>query len=239
VATQVHFWSVFKEIYILSLKSRSPGSEFPTNVRKVLDRFGEYLGLATRRLNTIDNLDLANYLARRRQDKWRSKPLADRTLNNELAILNACFAYAGPRMQRGPGRANLALIEHPPYIELLPDLETEPIAVEPERLRDLIEATRYAVTPKISSCRPQEFWIAALLLGLISSLRRRALLQIPRPSDYDLLERRVLSLPAALSKTRRYQVIPLGGEEVVNLLARLPSKPGEPLLPWKIATARR
>ena len=76
-------------------------------------------------------------------------------------------------------------------------------------------------------------------MGLVSSLRHGGLLRIPRPDDYTLLDLIQIVLPANLSKTRNIVRISLGTKRVAEMLHSLPSKVGEPLLPWLDCKGRR
>lgn len=232
------YWVVYKEIYCERLEVRYPGSEHPAQVRRVLDRFTRYQSLTARRLCDVVNLDVEAYVAKRRQDRWRGKPLCNRTLNNEIHILNAVFTFAGPRTT-GHGRKYLGLIAAPPFVEALPEDALDPVVLTASQLERYLDATQHATTPALPGMTPPQFWLAVLVLTSITALRRKALLGIPRPDDYRLYELRELILPAHLSKVRREQRITLGRrDEVINILGSLPSKAGEPLLPWKDASGQ-
>lgn len=230
--TRPMYWVCYKELYVERLETRYPESDHPKNVRAVLDRFQRVCGLRTRRLHQLSNVDLDTYVKSRRRDKWRGKPLANRTLNNEIDILNAALALAGPPETRGAGRKNLGLIMRPPFAERLPEQKTIPVAVAPIDLQRFFAAVEFASSPIIKGCTPAQFWVAAVVLDLVTGLRRKGLIRIPRPDDYELLELKQIVLPARLSKTRTEQRISLGSQEIVDLLAALPTKPGQPLLPW-------
>lgn len=232
------FWVLYKEMYLERLQTRHPDSDHPAQARRVLDRFTSYCSLTGRKLHEITNLDLDAYIARRTKDLWRGAQIGNRTVNNEIALLNTVFGFAGPRAPRGPGRKYLGLINEPPFAEALPELDNNPVVVTVPQLMAFIEATKFARVPCIEGCQPQNFWITALVLGLVSSLRRRAMLNIPRPDDYTLLELQQIVLPAKWSKTRREQRIALGNADVVEIVASMPTKPGEPLLPWKKASGQ-
>ncbi|MBA4032917.1 MAG: hypothetical protein C0478_18780 [Planctomyces sp.] len=232
-------WIVMKEVYAERCDLRlSPA--FAANVKKVLDRFTKYCSLLSRKLGSITSIELETYIQKRARDTWRGKPITNCTINNEIAILNALFAYCGPRETRGHGRKNLGLLANPPFIDPLPVLDAAPVALDDDQLRAFIASTALARSPRLPGCEPQTFWIAALLLDSITALRRNALLNIPRPDDATLWELRELVLPAKLNKTRKELRISLGrNDEVLQLLASLPSQPGEPILPWKDRTGRR
>lgn len=232
-------WVLFKEIYVERVELRHPGSDHPANIRRVLDRFTRYLGLVERDLSSITNLDFERYAQRRSRDTWRGNPLQPRTINNELQILNTAFAFAGPPAARGPGRRNLGLLQTVPYADYLPELDTEPVACTSAQLERFLEATQHATVPRYPGVDPQKFWTAVLIVGLVTSLRRKALLRIPRPDNYTLYELRQLVLPARLNKTRREQRIALGSERVVEIVGSMPSLVGEPLLPWRNIDGRQ
>lgn len=234
------FFPVFCAVYVNHLEVRHPHSDHSQQVRRILERFQRYRSLYSRRLCDIDTRDFAEYVARRRADLWRGKPLTERTLNNEINTLNAAFAWAGPKIPFGRGRTFQEWITNPPYYEPLPEPDPLPILLEDGQLSAFIEATTTATSPHAEVCEPRSFWIAALFLVGVTSLRRKGLLLIPRPDDYVLLERRELILPARLSKTRREEAIPLGDDtRMAQIFGELPTKPGEPLLPWKDRSGRR
>lgn len=238
VASPAMYWVTFKEIYCERLETRYPSSDHPPQVRRVLDRFTKYRGLVARQLDEITTLDLESYLAKRRADVWRGQPIGNRTLNNEINILNAAFAWAGPR-GAGSARKNLGVLPEPPFCELLPTDDFDPRVCTEDQLSKFVAATRHARSPELPGFQPADFWVAVLVLDLLTALRRSALLRIPRPDDCVLHEKRELVLPPHLSKTRREQRITLGRrDEVLELFASLPSRPGEPLLPWKTASGR-
>ncbi|QDT94799.1 site-specific integrase [Gimesia aquarii] len=227
------YWPVYRDMYLQRLQVHNKDKTYVDNVRRTLDRFGTYSNLTMRLLVDVTNHDLELYLKRRQDDSWRGKPLSNVTLNNELGHICTCLAKAGPRENRGPNRGNYGFLECPPYIDLLEVDETDPEVITEDQIKRFSNATRYARSPRVTGCTPAEFWQAVLLLGLVTGLRRRGLLLIERPSDEMLIEKRELFLPAKYHKTRNSLRIPLGSAEVVSILAKLPSKEGEPLLPWK------
>lgn len=231
-------WPVFRDMYVESVKLRSdPNSGHPAHVDSVLHRFTRYTGAMDKRLVDITSIDLVVYLRMRKSDSIR--PV---TINNEIRILNAAFAKAGPK---GRGRAydNWGLIPEPPYAREFPEPRTFAVVTEEQQLRRFLEAAAAATTPSPEVCNPALFWRAVILLELTTRLRRRALLNVPRPSDRDLLDRRVVILPAAFNKTREDLVFPLGGdqhgEQIARIVAELPTKEGQPLLPWQTPEGKR
>lgn len=227
-------WLVYKELYLERLETRSPKSEHPKHARAVLDRFTKRLRLYERDLDSIRDIDLETYIRARRGDTYRDRPLTVTTINGEIQILNTCFALAGPKTPRGPGRKNWQLIPFPPYAEPMEDCDRNPVVISEEQIEAFSRATSFARTPRYGGVSPQQFWHAALVLDAITALRRGALLDVLRPSDKILIERRELPVPAEISKTKREQIIALGSnEKVFDLLSTLPGEPGEPLLPWR------
>lgn len=228
-------WAVFKEVVIQRLYARNgEASVHSAQVSRVLDRFTRYRSLASADVSQVTNRDLDEYVVRRRSDTWRGKPLAVRTINNEIDILNAALAVAGPIERKGPGRRNLALVEMPPCFDRIDGDDPEPMFCGDDQIARFVSAAEYATTPMVKGCSPATFWKCALILDWLTLLRRSALLMVPRPVDYVLLELKQLRLPASLNKTRRNVTISLGSRpELIDLFAAMPSQPGEPLLPWK------
>lgn len=226
------YWVVYQFQYLQLLQTYDKDPVYVSNARRVLERFTRYCNLVESRLCEIKDSHIQNYLARRKSETWRDKPLSNVTLNNEIGFINTCLAKAGKKEPRGPGRSNFGYLEFPPYCEFLPVDETDPQVISEEQIHSFSEAAALARSPIIEGCSPAEFWRTALLLGLITGLRRRGLLLIQRPTDYELLEKRELYLPAKYHKTRNSLRIPLGSTAVVDILAKMPSKEGEPLLPW-------
>lgn len=232
-------WVILKELHLERLEVRSPGAEYNSQVRRVLDRFTHYRGLVVKELGAITQLDLEQFVIRRRTDLYRGKLLSARTINNEIAILNAIFAWCGPPETRGPGRSNLGLLQRPPFLTPLDEPDVEPVAVSDEQLVNYLRATQRATSPRIRGCSPQTFWTCVLLLDGVTMLRRGGLLRIIRPTDYELLELKQLKLPAGINKSKRDEWLSLGSRaSLLELLAALPSQPGEPLLPWRDRTGR-
>ncbi|QDT99864.1 tyrosine-type recombinase/integrase [Gimesia aquarii] len=227
------FWSVYRDMYLQTLETRNSSDVHFHNTRRTLDRFTRYCHCATKRLSEITDYDLEEYLRLRKKDTWRGKPIKNVSLNNEIKMLNTCFAKAGPKEARGPGRANYGFVEHPPFINKLTEEEPEPHVVTKEQIEKFSIAASFAKTPNIPDCSPAQFWRAALLLAIVTGLRRSSLLKIERPSDEVLIEQRELLLPASIHKTKNYLRIPLGSSEVVEFLLQLPTVEGEPILPWK------
>lgn len=225
-------WVVYKELYVERLEARHPGSEHPANVRRVLDRFTKSRRLIERDVEEIRDLDLEQYVQDRRAAEYRGRRLEPRTINNEIQILNTCFAMAGPK---GPGKArkNWEIIARIPYAEELDEYDRAPVVLSDEQLREFIRVTQFAKSPTWGGMDPARFWVAALVLGAITGLRRGALLKVARPPEEIFVERRELPVPAEISKTKRDQVIALGSNDAVfELFEELPSRPGRPLLPW-------
>lgn len=137
------------------------------------------------------------------------------------------------KQARGSGRANYGYLEYPPFVSKLTEDEPEPHVVSEQQIERFSQAAALAKTPNVPGCTPAQFWRAALLLAIVTGLRRSSLLRIQRPSDEVLLEKQELLLPSSLHKTKNYMRIPLGSMEVVELLVQLPTVEGEPILPWK------
>ncbi len=229
-------WVFYKELYLDVLENRSKSdSDYVRNVRIVLDRFTSRCRLLMVKLNELNQLHIAHYVSLRKQDVWQKRPLSNKTINNEIQIINSCLSYAGPREMRGPGRKNLGWINEPPWHELLPVESKIPRTVTPDDFPKLLRAISHARTPHHTICDPFLFWSCAFVLMFLTALRRSALLNVPRPKDDVLIGQRELFLPAYLSKTGHEQFISLGDKNsaVVELLKTLPSRPGEPFLPWK------
>ena len=233
-------WVFYKEFYLDVLENRSKSdSEYSHNVRVVLDRFTRRCGLLMANLKDVSQVHLSNYVSSRKRDEWHKRPLSNKTINNEIRMLNTCLTYAGPRDRHGAGRRYLGWIDDPPWHDSLTEEQKLPRTITPQDFPKLMQAISMARTPHHSICPPWTFWTAAFSLLFLTALRRSALLNIPRPSDEVLRGRRELILPAHLSKTGREQILSLGdadnpaSESLVQLLSSLPSKPGEPLLPWR------
>ena len=231
-------WLVFREMYVERLRTRSPGSDYPEQVRIVLERFTRYRNLFSRTVAQVAMVDLDEYVRRRRLDTWRGRPIKVRSINNEILILNAAFRLAGPREPNKAGRQRLGLVAEPIYYEPLPEEEApSPVALTVDRIDRFLMITEKATTPRYAGVNPADFWATVVMLALVSALRRRALLTVPRPPDEILIGQRLLPVPASCSKTRVHQNVPLPAD-LVDLLLRLPSAPGEPLLCWRNASGQ-
>lgn len=233
------FWLNYRALYLERLESRRLSPVYVANVAKALERFTHYAGLQERELETINQQDLDRFTARRVSDTYRNRPISSRTINNELRAINSALAKAGPRCAYGAARRNYGILSSiPPFAELLREEQRIPALVSPEQLARFIGAARLATVPRLAECSPVRFWSATLAAAAITALRRGALLRIPRPPADVLIERRILILPAAMNKTGQELELALGSEEFVRLLADLPTRPGEPLLPWRTMRGR-
>ena len=223
-------WITFVEIYCDTHEARHPG-EHSKNVRRVLERFTKYRNLQDAMVSDVEPIDLEQYLAERRSDTWRGRPLADRTINNEIDILNTALAKAGPRGNTKRDRKNFGFCETPPGIDPLTLERKNPVELTEEQqqafLKALFEKSR---APRPEVCDRRQFWMAVFLVESVAPLRREALLTIPRPVD--LVDSLLLKLPANLNKANEDRTFAVP-KPIAERLAELPSQPGEPLLPWK------
>lgn len=227
------FFPVYKEFYLQGFSVRNHSDVHYDNTKRVLDRFTVYQNLTFTRLNEIQDLEFEEYIAQRQKDKYRDKPIKTVSLNNEIKILNTCFAKAGPKEPRGPARANYGFLQWPPFMNQLEEDELDPVAVTEDQIEMFSLAASFAKSPNIEGCTPAQFWRAALLLAIVTGLRRASLLAIERPSDEVLRGDKILILPGSKHKTKNSLRIPLGSDAVVDVLMDLPTKEGEPILPWK------
>jgi len=224
------------DLYCERLAMRSPRSDYPVQVRRVLDRLIARRDLTSATLDEVTSLQIDHYFQSRATDLYRGKPIVARTVNNEIDILNQFFRYFGPKELVGAGRKNLGLLklEQVPYYEPMDEDELDPVVLEDSTIEKFLRNTIFAPSPRATVCDPVKFWHAVILLEGITLLRRRSLLEILRPDDETLLERRILILPAKSNKTKRREIVSLGTNlAAIGVIASLPSLPGEPLLPWK------
>jgi hypothetical protein len=232
-------WRDYRDDYLLHLAATHGRTEHLAHVHAVLHRFTDRCDLHRRRLDQIGNADLAEYVIARRRDTWRGAPVGPRTINNEIQIIHAALLYAS---QPGDGlaRKRLGLIPRAPWHDLLPVDDLEPVAIDESQFARLMAAAQHATTPTFAGCSPATFWRCAITLTRITLLRRTALLAIPRPAEEVLVGQRMVRLPAAINKTRSDQWVSLGSSvEVAQMFASLPSREGEPLLPWLDRRGRR
>lgn len=232
-------WVAYVDLYLQRLENRYT-SDYPRVVRLYLERFTEYRGLHAARLGDIHSIDIEQYLSDRRRDRNSlGEPLSERTLNNEISALNACFAFAGPKDRTRDGRKHLNWLAEPPYCEKLSEPGLDPVKLSNEQIQAFIRATAIARSPNIEGCSPQDFWVCVLILDSLTLLRRKALLMVERPDDDMLLVRKQLFIPAAINKTKEDVYVTLGTDDTIpRLFAKLPTKPGERLLPWRDNTGR-
>ena len=225
-------WLSFVEIYCETHESRHPG-EHSKNVRRVLERFTEVRSLQEKLVAEVEPLDLELYVSARRETIYRGKPLSERTINNEINILNTALAKAGPRGTSKRERKNFGYIETPPGIDTLPEPRRNPIQLSEEQRQAFLKALfEKSPAPRPEVCDRRQFWLALFLLESVAPFRRASLIRIPRPEN--LMSRLTLTLPATrgMNKTldERTFAVP---ECVAEVLDRLPTEPGERLLPWK------
>lgn len=228
-------WVVFCDVIVTRLQARAGKlSGYSQTVQKTLERFTSYRNLSNADVRDVSNEDFDGYIRRRQQDKWKGDTISRRTINNEIDILNMALGKAGPTERRGAGRRNLGLVAMPPYFDSLDGDDPSPVFCTEDQISAFFAAACHATTPRLEGCSPETFWRAAVLLDGITLLRRGSLLLIERPSDHDLTVKKQLQLPAEFNKTRRNKTVSLGSrQDLVDLFASLPSRAGEPLLPWR------
>ena len=226
-------WEVFVELYLDRLSTRAC-AQYCENVRKVLRRFGEYCRCDDLFVDQISIEHLDRFVQQRRTDTFRGKAISNRTINNEINILNAALTVAGPVGCDKRSRRNYGFTSFPPFADLLEEAEIEPVCTTPDQSAAMLASLRTCGTPHVAVCDPVLFWDCVVLLLYSTALRRSGLLRIPRPDDQTFIERGELLLPARFSKVRKDQRFVLD-RQVVSRLASLPSRPGEPLLPWRRA----
>ena len=239
--TEKMLWVNLCELYKNRLEVKRVAPGYLQNVGRVLRRFTEFCNLWNARIDQIESMHLQNYVSERSLNTWAPprtgvtpKQLSPVTINNEIAILNSIFSYAGPRMPIKGHRDNLHLLEFPPYYGRLDEPEPCPVSVSEKQLAAFIDSIKFASSPRPSVCDPQLFWLAALVLDSITALRRAALLSVVRPDPETLCVYRRVEIPAKDMKNKRAEIITLGTrDDVVELLSSLPSRVGEPLLPWR------
>ena len=229
-------WLAFMETYCDRLDMRYPG-EHARNVRRVLERFTHCRNLNERTVDEVNSLDLDQYVNKRRGDRWRGKELGNRTINNEVHILNAAFYKAGPAGFDSRSRRNYGFTEHPPAAEPLPELKTPPVELTPARIAAFVRSLPFAVCPQPN---PHQFWSALFQFEFAVPLRTRGVLNLPRPEN-DAFQRGEFVLPALYNK----EGTTLGDfafripSKLIPVLFALPSAPGEPLFPFIKSNGKR
>jgi len=239
-AMQIWNWPYAKEQWNKRARFRNENQVAIDNTRRVLDKFTAYCPhLIDRMVDQITNMELLTYQQRRQRDTWRGRGICNRTINNETDVLCALFAWLGPKTTSGPGRENLGMIPNPPWVRHLPEDRNNPRSLTPPTLAHYFAATSIATTPTWNGMSPRKFWVVAAVVAGVTGLRRRALLEVPRPDDYTLRTLRQIVVPAKFVKTRQELRLSLGTEEVAEMAYELPSKVGEPLLPWRGEDGKR
>lgn len=232
-------WVNYCEAYMARLDARSKNAVWKETCRRTIRWFTVSRNLFDKRVHEVTQADFAAYISERR---LRGKRLSDGTftqlsvpsLNNDIGILNGLFAYAGPRLPVRGHRENLGLIQDVPYIEQFREPDPLPVCVTDDQLAAFVGAIPLAKTPHPLVCDPKLFWSCVLALDAVTALRRGALLGVKRPSDRDLLEQRVLPVEHGIMKNARAEKLSLGDDDrLAKMLYLLPSREGEPLLPWK------
>lgn len=222
-------WVNLCETYKSRIESKRVSPTYFANLSSVLRRFTESRNLWNSRLRDISQRDLDAFILDRSADAVSSV-----TVNNDIRVLNSIFAYAGPRLNVRGHRDNLGIWAVPPYASCLDEPEPIPVSIGQEQIDKFVEATSHATSPRPSVCEPRTFWLAVIVLDSITALRREALLLVPRPDDATLIEKKEIVIPVGIMKNKRAERIPLGTrQDVIDLIASLPSVPGEPILPWK------
>jgi integrase len=231
IASAPRLWSDYVPVYLKRLRLLDP-RHFEGG-QQILARFSRYCDPG--RSIRIDGIDVAlcnAYLARRQLDPGRGgKPLSKASLNKDIRYLNTAFAYAQMPTNEHPDWLGFAPPGwRPPRMKRRKQPKRIPQPVPGPTLRQVLEGAKLAKRPVIGELPPGHWWQTLLLLAVVTGLRCKALLALPRPRDFDLNRNRLL-LPAELDKAGEDRLFHLP-DLLVSMIREIPAEPGERLFAW-------
>lgn len=147
------------------------------------------------------------------------------TLNKDVRYIRGLFNYVAEERKYFEVPPDWS----PPKIKCLREPKRIKVALTPEQLERLFASCEFADRP-CQGVDPADWWRAFLYLAYSTSMRRRALFELLRPTDAEL-DRHELFLPHESDKSgndRNYWLT----DTACRLIRRLPAKPGELLFPW-------
>lgn len=220
-------WIEFKDSYLEWLSVHG-GDHHVAKAREVLGRFTRYMDPVE--LSSIDRQVLHHYLARRKKDPGRRKedPISPVTLNGDITYLNMIFAYLKDEL--GLREAGLSTDWRVPRLKRVKVPKRKPRGLSREVVDKVFAACEFAKRPMIEGVSPCIWWRTFFYLALITGIRVRGLLGIPRPSEAELADNE-LFLSAELNKSGADQIFYIP-DLMVTLIRQLPCQPGEVMLDW-------
>lgn len=223
------FWSEYKDHFLSSLGANG-GIFHQSKAGEVLGRFTRYMDPL--HVISINQMTYNNYIVRRKQDPGikRGTVISNTTLNGDKAYLNLAFAWVDS--EDGPGRAAIGvpLDWKVPHAKKTKVNKSRRKGFKEEHINRVLESCIHARKPLIPGVRPQDWWLTFWCVDLFTGFRKRAILNLPRPSDQELNSGEiVLSHEWNKSGCDQDTYLP---PVLVEWIRHLPSKPGDVLLPW-------
>jgi integrase len=172
------------------------------------------------------------FIAIRCESPGRKSPkLSKATLNKEIAYLNTVFRYAQQPTEQDYDWFGAAPPGwKPPRMKRFRQPKRKPKAIELTLLERVFAAAKHATTPNLPGIDNATWWQTFYCVGLVTGLRREALLSVPRPSEKDL-DAGILRVPAECDKESEDREFHLPAE-VVAMIRRLPISADGRLFAW-------
>ena len=226
-------WSAYVDAYLRALRLQG-GELNVAKARDILGRFTRYCDPVL--LENVTQAMYVGFLARRQQDKSRSRrgadgellTLSNATLNGDIRYLNAAFAAALPPTDEHPDRLGVAPEGwRAPKRKRLRELERLPKSLTQDAFAKVFEAARHAKRPGLN---PAQWWQTFFLIAYVTGLRCKELRQVKRPSA-EHLALGELPLPAEIDKRGIEHKLPIP-PGAVNAIRNMPESPDGLLFSW-------
>lgn len=178
-------------------------------------------------LQDLTQQDLLEFIAWRRQNKGRKTAnLSTFTVNKDVRYLRLLLAYVDS------DRVTFALPSDwvRPKIKKVKEPKLRPRSLSEPQLERLFDSCQHARRPRLPQVEAPSWWRALYYLAFVTSMRRRALFNVPRPTDEDLAQS-IIRLPAEFDKAGTERVYPMT-PALCETIRKLPAKPGEPMFVW-------
>jgi integrase len=228
------------EIYLSGLRLPG-GDEHQEQARIILNRAVEWFATdhehckAVLELTDLRKQALIEFLAYRKTCRGIKKgsTLSQSTLSKEARYLK-CLLNA---ISEDTEAYDLPETWVPPRVPRIKVPKKIPRALEHLDLDRVFRACENATLPQLEGITAVQWWFSLLYLAYLTSMRRRALFNIPRPTDQEL-DSMLLFLPASANKSNADQYFPLT-RMACDLIRALPGKPGQPMFTWQSRRGRQ
>jgi integrase len=228
------------EIYLSGLELLG-GEEHQEQAGIILKRFAVWMERPdpenkhqVQKLQDLTTQNVNEFLAFRKRQPGLKKgsQLSTFTLAKEARYLKAFLTYCFDDKRT----FGLAAEAFPPTVPKIKKPDVIPRALERTGLSNVFAACTHARYPIIPGITPPEWWFSLQYLAYITSLRRKGLFSLPRPTELEL-DQRILKLPHTGDKGKADRRFPLT-DMAVELIRFLPVHPGERMFVWASKTGK-